>query len=112
MDTFKNLKSLGYNKVSHLSEEELDLAQLTDNEKFIEIRLALRWFESAGFYYSVIPYISNNDMLFLSLIIDGAFRFTNDSFKTSVEAELNCLDELIKRKKIYDSLDSLTKKIN
>lgn len=102
MGIFKDLKQVGYKQKSEFAIEALDNMECNDTEKFIEIRLALRWFHSLGFHYSAIPYVSDGVMKYIALVIDGESRITKDDFIDHIECELFCLKEMIKRKRITD----------
>ncbi len=102
MGIFKELKQIGYKQRSEFPIEALDSMELTETEKFLEIRMALKWFHSLGFHYSAIPYISNGVMKYLALVIEGESRTTKEDFTEHIECELFCLKEMVRRKRMTD----------
>ena len=74
MGVFKDLKQVGYKQKSEFAIEALDNMDSNNIEKFIEIRLALRWFHTLGFHYSAIPYVGDGVMKYIALVIDGESR--------------------------------------
>jgi hypothetical protein len=102
MGVFKDLKQVGYKQKSEFAIEVLDNMDSNNIEKFIEIRLALRWFHTLGFHYSAIPYVGDGVMKYIALVIDGESRTTKDNFIDHIECELFCLKEMIKRKRMTD----------